>query len=124
MDRHLVRKISSGFIIATIAVWILWDIPAAVLSGTYGTLSDVIRHWATQHPAFGFSIGILAGHWFWNAKDVVYPFLMYVAWGLIAVLLTLDLGFGVLPALYPLWPFIFGIGMGRLLWPMEASVLE
>lgn len=121
MQPHTVRQISSGLIIATIIIWIIWDIPAAIIAGTYGTESAVIRDWATAHPSFGLSIGILAGHWFWNVDEVKYPQLMWVAWALIATLLIVDIAFALLPPLYPLWPFLSGMVVGRILWPMDKS---
>lgn len=121
MKPHTVRRISATLIIVTIVVWIVWDIPAALMAGTYGTESAVIRDWATTHPAFGYAIGVLAGHWFWNVPEIKHPALMYVSISSIALFLFLDLVFQVFPPLYPLVSFGVGIVAGRLLWPLERA---
>lgn len=121
MDAHLARKISAALIVVTVAVWVVWDVIAVAVGGAYATESIVIRDWATAHPSLALSVGIIAGHWFWNVDEVRYPQLMWAAFGVIGTALLLDFTVLTYPTVYPLWPFIGGMVLGRVLWPLENA---
>lgn len=123
MTSDIARKITVGLILSTILVWVGWDIYVAIWH-TGATESEVIRDWATTHPSFAFGLGVVAGHWFANVREVKYWWTMIVAWIIMAIAFVVDIGFGLLPEVYPLIPFLMGGVAGRLLWPMERVTRE
>lgn len=118
------RKITSWVLIITLVGLVVWDIVAFAFGGAQATESVVLKDWATTHPSIAFGLGTIAGHWFWNVDEVRHPQLMWTALVLLAVLLVVDLIFGLIPAMYPLFPFGAGVITGRVLWPLEKKVEE
>ena len=56
------RTITKILILATLAIWIAWDVYTDVTHGALSTISDVVLR-ATQHsPGLLVVIGILIGH--------------------------------------------------------------
>ena len=50
-------------VLATIAIWIIYDLATV---GTYGvdpTISRVVLRWHQDHPWVAFGLGVLTGHW-------------------------------------------------------------
>ena len=69
------RVISGLIVLATFAVWIIWDIYAILTEGVRATLSVVITDFSYYSPAWPLIIGFLCGHWFFppsrrNLKDI------------------------------------------------------
>jgi hypothetical protein len=119
-------SVTKWLIILTILIWIVWDIYVAV-AHTEATESEVIRDWATAHPSFGFGVGVLMGHWFFNFKkgavylDYIRPWGMYAVWTIIGLGMIVDVGLGLFGPVYPAISFILGIIFGAVLWPMDRS---
>lgn len=57
-------EITELLIIATILIWIGWDIYAYKRGGVEATESRVIYRWARRYPGFVFAVGCLMGHFF------------------------------------------------------------
>lgn len=56
---------TTWIIIASIFVWIVWDIVAYTSHGKFSTISEVITEWSFYSPSAVLGIGIVVGHWFW-----------------------------------------------------------
>ena len=63
------RLISGLVILATFAIWIVWDIYAILSGGSRSTLSVVITDFAFYSPAWPLIIGVLCGHWFFPPRQ-------------------------------------------------------
>jgi hypothetical protein len=63
----VIRLITGWLILATVAIWIAWDVYAYV-NGTNSTISVVITDWSREIPAIGVIVGIVIGHWFFGAR--------------------------------------------------------
>lgn len=57
-------EVTELLILATIAVWVLWDVIALKRGGVEATESRIIYRWASRYPGFVFAVGCLMGHFF------------------------------------------------------------
>lgn len=120
------RKITTGLIIATIVIWIGWDIYVAIetASAPHGdTESEVIRDFSWSHPFFPFAVGVLMGHFFWTRKKIPSRLTTIPLAIIGVVVLVLDVT-QIIPRMLPLLPFLAGIPLGHFLWPQAPKVKE
>ncbi len=117
-------KVTSVLILATIAVWIGWDIYVAIEPTPGDTESEILRNWGWSTPSFVWMFGALCGH-FWGTWDKLIQFRKRFPWspfalgGLAVVLMSLDYG-GFLPSIHPMISFLAGIPFGAWLWPQDS----
>jgi len=83
------REITTIILVATVAIWIIWDIVVATNRRRGDTESEVIRDY-TIYPVLPAGLGVVTGHW------------------------TL-LGYSMLDGWYGLW-ILLGIGVVLVLW--------
>lgn len=120
----MTRKITIVLILTTIAVWVGWDIFAAVEPTPGDTESEVLRDWGHAHASLPFALGALMGHFFGTWDRLVelrarFPVAPVVLAGLGGVVVAADLG-GALPEVHPLIPFLVGVPLGAALWPLAS----
>jgi hypothetical protein len=60
--------ITKWFIIATVIIWIIYDIVAYNIWGVDSTISRVVINTVELWPAIAFGAGFVAGHLFWPQK--------------------------------------------------------
>lgn len=118
------KKITQALIVATVVVWIAWDIYAAANSVPGDTESEMIRLFANRHPFLPLAMGVLMAHFFWNVRASSFRLsrlATYVGLPLVGIVgAGLDAA-GFLPWVHPLAPFVIGIFLGRLLWPQRIK---
>lgn len=109
-------KWTKGLIVGTAAVWLVWDLLANP------TESSILRDWGRRSVALPWTVGMLAGHWFWPADTLPAPQSVRWRWTMnftvLAVLVAWDvLAPGLLPGLrHPgLWVPL-GYLCGHFLW--------
>lgn len=56
-------------IIATVAIWIGWDLFVYYHIGNPATESAVIVRWSWYHPYIPFLVGVLVGHLFFDMRE-------------------------------------------------------
>jgi hypothetical protein len=100
-----------------------WDLYAFLTPFPGDTVSEVHANWAWDWPSLPLAWGVVMGHLFWHVDRVSYETLRWCLLGVVGVaafivdILWLD---GVLPML----PFLVGLVLGRLLWPMRRPQLR
>lgn len=62
------KKITGIFVVAVIAIILVYDVIAYVNGGTASTISFTIFEWSYKYPAFTFAMGFVMGHLFWQMK--------------------------------------------------------
>lgn len=115
------KQITSGIIISTIVGWILWDLVVASNNIPGDTESEIIRTFANHHAAFPLMVGILMGHFFWNARTGINPPITEIGLPVVAITAVLfDVG-NILPWINPIFPFLLGLVGGKFLWPQRIK---
>lgn len=119
----LTKKITAGLIVATIVIWVGWDIYVAIEPTPGDTESETLRDWGWKAPAFVWAFGALCGH-FWGTWGKFVTFREKYPWSPF-VLGALALGLAglnaaqILPRIHPMLSFLVGIPFGALLWPQK-----
>lgn len=62
-----IRLMTGFLILATVVVWIGWDV-YAWLAADDATISVVVTDWSRIAPGIAFLVGVLCGHFFFPAK--------------------------------------------------------
>lgn len=109
--------LTSGLIIVTICIWIVWDIYVSLQRKAGDTESEVIRTFAVRHPAFVWVVGGLMGHFFWHAAHPAIWWktqLILPACGIVVIALDLWAKHPKIPSV--VW-FLVGLTMWHILWP-------
>jgi hypothetical protein len=65
------RVLTQILILATVVVWILYDIFAFLHWGNPSTISAVSIRYVTYVPGIAFAFGVLVGHIFFNLRDPI-----------------------------------------------------
>lgn len=63
------RKITTIFTIALVAIIAIYDVCAIVKGGVESSISHMMIEWSYKFPAFPFLVGFTCGHLFWRMKD-------------------------------------------------------
>jgi len=109
-------------IIATAAIWLVWDVYVAIKYGSAATESNIIMHWALSHWSIATIIGFLCGHFFWNVKRVKNHKLRFViALVLCVLMITTDFYLGIKVLFGRQHVFLFGFILGRAIWPQKPK---
>lgn len=111
-------------ILASIVSVIAYDVVAYLQNGTSATISFVIVSFLRIHPAMALATGMLLGHFTWpninrpndGLRELILLFVSAFA------LTAIDI-FHVLPAMLPLFPFLFGIPIGHAFFGQNVSPL-
>lgn len=129
------RDITQVIIIATVAVWIIWDIWVAANKTPGDTESEVIRDY-TIYPAIPASLGALLGHWTLLGFRVVPDFwlgfmwlcgvgILLVAWSALVIFKKSGKPLASAHEFVAKRPYIsvvFGYLAGGLLWGMQPNI--
>lgn len=121
----MTKKLTVGLILATIAIWIGWDVFVAIEPTPGDTESEVLRDWGWRAPSFVFALGALLGHWFGNADALValrerFPWSPVLLAGIGAAVVGADVA-GWLTDLHPMVALLAGIPAGAVLWPLRPK---
>jgi hypothetical protein len=65
------QKVTAGFVIATVAIWVLYDGTIAAKYGSSATISWVVYIECQKRPAIPFAAGVLCGHLFFQFAGMV-----------------------------------------------------
>jgi len=60
------KKITVIFIVAVIAIIIIYDVWALVAGGAEATISSVLLNESKNYPIIPFTLGVVCGHLFWE----------------------------------------------------------
>ena len=60
----MIKLVSQFMLVATLIIWLLWDIVAYSQGGQGATLSVIITDFYYYSPSLGLFAGILIDHWF------------------------------------------------------------
>lgn len=60
------RAITVALVLATVALWLAWDVYVVLAYGREATESFVIFRWTRDWPQLIFVFGYLMGHWTWG----------------------------------------------------------
>jgi hypothetical protein len=86
MNNWPTKKITTILILATIAIWGLWDLVAVWTPKPGDTESEIILHAFQSHPSLVYLFGVLCGHWTWPKRGGFDYDEMLIGWGLGAVI--------------------------------------
>ena len=64
------RQVTILLLVLGVAVWIGWDIVAAMNATAGDTISEVMLGWAKHSPIVPFTLGVVVGHLFWPQRRV------------------------------------------------------
>jgi threonine/homoserine/homoserine lactone efflux protein len=68
MTQQQAKVITKWLVLATLVIWLVWDVYAAIAHGPEPTESNVIKDWAREYPQITALISFIAGHWLWPQK--------------------------------------------------------
>lgn len=113
-------KRATAIIAASVAVGLIgWDIVVAAGAPLGATISEVIRDFSWNQPVIPLAWGVLFSHFFWNGSTPVPKPHRYIVLGLFAAVAIL---LGCLHwSVFPLWPALVGVPVGRLFWPQDKK---
>ena len=62
-------SVTEILILATVGVWIVWDVYAYATTGNIATESWILKKWSYYVPGVACLIGILIGHFFFTFSN-------------------------------------------------------
>lgn len=130
----MTRKLTIGFILFVIFAVIAYDVWVWIEPTSGDTISEVIRDYGSRSWFVLVSLGVLLGHFFWNAKKVDYERRKWTMLGLLVlgvILLCIDIIANIAGAEWHrlfsgAWVLLVAVGVvfGRLGWPLQARSSE
>lgn len=120
------RKVTVGIVLGVVVLLIAWDLVVATNAVDGDTISEVVAGWSWRWSTVPYGVGVVAGHLFWPRFSYITPKMhkrnIIALWALsVGVLLADVLGPGTL---MPIWPFCYGVFMGRFFWAQRARRRE
>lgn len=112
----MIRKITQGIILVSVALWICWDIYANQTHGA--TESEVVRDWQLAYPSISWGLGVVFGHLTLLGRRIGSPlFLVPLSAAILALTLLVSLSWPWVPALG-----LLGVAAGRIFWAQKPRV--
>ena len=114
------RRWTIAVLLAAVGGLILWDIIVATNRTDGDTISEIVLAVSYSWYTLPLALGVVCGHLIWPAKKKLLRSSEATLWVLIfvgTVALMLDALLAV--SVFPLWPFLVGVGVGRVVWPQR-----
>jgi hypothetical protein len=120
------RLVSQIILIATAAVWFIWDLIPAINNGRGDTLSENMRDWGRSLLVLPMLWGALGSHFFFNfgqASNYVTRFYILLAISVVAIIVNVAVYY-LHPIEYNVYwrvsAYVVGAFLGVFLWGQSA----
>ena len=117
------KIITSVILIATLALWLVWDIVVATNAPKGDTISEITLAVSYVAPVIPATWGVICGHLFWPMKTITHKWAkIYVMWGW-GAFFTMLCVLGAVPGTMVSVPIIFlaHFVLGHYLWPQNVK---